>query len=144
MISDLEFHHAGVACRNLEREIQTFSAIGYEAEGAVFEDPAQGIRGLFMRAGGHRVELVAPLDDTSRVLANILSAGMKLYHFAYITPDIERSLAAASLARAKLMVAPVAAVAFGGQRIAFVFMPNMLLIELIELSTLASTSDSVA
>jgi methylmalonyl-CoA/ethylmalonyl-CoA epimerase len=132
MLSALEFHHAGVACHNLEREIQFWAALGYTMEGERFADPVQGIRGVFMTMGGHRIELVSPLDDNSRILTNVLAARMKVYHFAYLTPDIGRSLAEAAQARGRLMVEPVAALAFGSKRIAFVFMPNMLLVEFIE------------
>lgn len=132
-LSDLDFHHVGVACRNLDREQTVFEAMGYRLEGEPFEDPIQGIRGRFLTGVGPRVELVAPLGSDVNVLTNVLGHGVKMYHLAFTTSDMELSLDEAARARGKLMVAPVPAVAFGGQRIAFVFLPNMLLMELIEL-----------
>jgi methylmalonyl-CoA/ethylmalonyl-CoA epimerase len=131
-LSDLQFHHVGLACRNLDREQAVFEAMGYRMEGEPFEDPTQGIRGRFLIGAGPRMELVSPLSDEANVLTNVLAHGVKMYHLAYTTSDMERSLAEAARARGKLMVSPVPAVAFGGQRIAFVFLPNMLLMELIE------------
>lgn len=131
-MTGLEFHHIGVACRNLDREYASFAAMGYAPEGEVFEDPIQGIRGWFLTGAGPRIELVAPLGEGSGVLTNVLARGVKMYHLAYTTPDMERSLAEAAKVRGKLVVEPVAATAFAGRRIAFLFLSNMMLLELIE------------
>ncbi|MEJ2631350.1 MAG: VOC family protein [Acidihalobacter sp.] len=131
-LSGLEFHHVGVACRKLEREQTVFENMGYRPEGEIFVDPTQGIRGRFLTGAGPRMELVEPLDSQTGVLTNVLAQGLKMYHLAYTTPDMERSLAEAVQIRGKVMVEPVPAVAFDGRRIAFVFLPNMLLMEFIE------------
>jgi len=46
--------------------------------------------------------------------------------------ELESSIAKLESQRGKLMSAPVPAVAFGGRRICFVMMPNLMLVELIE------------
>ena len=66
------------------------------------------------------------------MLANILAQGTKMYHLAFLTADLDASLAEASRRRAKIVVEPIPAVAFGGNRIAFFFLPNLMLVELIE------------
>jgi catechol 2,3-dioxygenase-like lactoylglutathione lyase family enzyme len=131
-IAGLNFHHVGVACRDLDREAAAFAGLGYRPEGADFEDPIQGIRGRFLTGTGPRIELVTPLGDEPGVLTNMLEKGHKMYHLAFTTGDMERSLAEAAAQRGKLVVGPVPAVAFGGRRIAFLFLKNMLLLELIE------------
>jgi methylmalonyl-CoA/ethylmalonyl-CoA epimerase len=131
-LSGLEFHHIGVACQNIEREIGAYSLLGYTVEGESFSDPAQQIRGLFLSGPGPRLELVAPLTQESRVLSNVLTRGVKMYHLAYLTDDINATIDLACAERAKLVVSPVPATAFGGRCIAFLFLPNMMLIELIE------------
>lgn len=45
-IGMFDFHHIGVATRSIEREIPIYSLMGYKKESDVFDDPAQGIRGL--------------------------------------------------------------------------------------------------
>jgi hypothetical protein len=45
---------------------------------------------------------------------------------------MDSALQAAVLQGSKVLVTPVPAVAFGGRKISFVMMPNMLLIELIQ------------
>jgi methylmalonyl-CoA/ethylmalonyl-CoA epimerase len=131
-VTGLEFHHMGVACRDLDREAAPYAQLGYGAEGDDFQDPIQGIRGRFLVGGGPRLELVAPLGSEAGVLAGVLAKGIKLYHLAYTCLDLDQALAQAALGRAKLVVSPVPAVAFGGRRIAFVMLPNMMLVEFIE------------
>ena len=62
----------------------------------------------------------------------MLARGVKIYHTAYETPDFDGALQALRARRCKLTVGPVPAIAFGGRRIAFLLLPNMNLIELIE------------
>ena len=126
------FHHVGVACADIAAEARHYEALGYIAEGVAFEDPRQGVRGIFMATQSPRIELLAPLDGAaSGVLAPWLALGIKLYHLAYIVPRLAEAIAALRARRGKVVVAPVPAVAFGGRDIAFLMLPNRLLIELI-------------
>ena len=126
------FHHVGVACTDIGAECAHFEALGYVSEGVPFEDPRQGIRGMFLGGQAPRVELVEPLDDRAGgVLAPWLAHGIKLYHLAYVVPQLPQAIAALRALRGKLVVAPVPAVAFGGRDIAFLMLPNRLLVELI-------------
>ena len=126
----LTFHHVGVACENIEQEAAHLATLGYVREGSVFEDPVQGVRGLFVGGQAPRLELLEPLG-TSGVLTPWLKAGVKLYHLAYEAGGLEPAIAEMRKQRAKLIVPPVPAVAFGGRRIAFVMLPTRLLVELI-------------
>ena len=130
---ELRFHHVGVACTDLATETAKMAPLGYAPEGPEFVDPVQGVRGLFLAGQSPRLELLAPLGEGG-VLAPWLKQGIKLYHLAYETPDLAGSIERLRAQRAKLMVAPVPAVAFGGRSIAFLMLPNRLLIELIALN----------
>jgi len=128
----LAFHHVGVACVDIHAEAERLAALGYAAEGDVFDDFVQGVRGRFMGVQSPRLELLQPLPGREQgVLAPWLSASIKLYHLAYETADLAGALAQLRQSRAKVVVAPVPAVAFGGREIAFLLLPNRLLIELI-------------
>ena len=48
MMAPLQFHHIGVACRDLEKEIRSFAIVGYRLEGEQFSDPLQKIHGCFL------------------------------------------------------------------------------------------------
>jgi methylmalonyl-CoA/ethylmalonyl-CoA epimerase len=85
------------------------------------------------------LELLAPLNGPSPLDA-WLEKGVKFYHLAYLTEDLEGTLRELCSRRAKTVAAPVPAVAFGGRRIAFVLLPGMAMVELIEAS-FAATDD---
>jgi methylmalonyl-CoA/ethylmalonyl-CoA epimerase len=125
------FHHVGVACRNLERERDGLSAVGYAPVGAAFSDPRQGITGIFLEGPGPRLELLAPLED-SDVLDPWLAGGAKMYHLAYEVAELTPALDAARRAGCKLMSAPTPATAFDERLICFLMLRNLMLIELIE------------
>lgn len=127
----LAFHHVGVACRSIEREARPLLALGYAHEGEVFEDPLQGIRGRFLAGAGPRMELLEPLPG-STTLDPFLSRGVKMYHHAYETPDLEAALEWHLSQRARTVSPPKPAVAFGGRRVAFLALPTLFIIELIE------------
>ena len=125
------FHHIGVACRDLDSEARRFAALGYTQEGPDFTDPIQGVSGRFLIGGGPRLELLIPLS-TEGVLAPWLKTGAKLYHLAYLVPDFDAEILRLRGRGAKTVVAPVPAVAFGGRRITFMMLPNMMLVELVD------------
>ena len=128
----LEFHHVGVACRDVDAEIERLAALGYLPEHPEFLDPVQGVRGRFMTGQSPRLELLEPLHGAADgVLAPWLNQGTKLYHLAYVTPDLAAEIERLRRARAKLMVKPVPAAAFDGREIAFLMLANGVLIELI-------------
>lgn len=139
MLTDrLVFHHIGVAChpdalaQGTERE--KLELLSYRREGEEWVDDRLGMQGQFMvapHAGAPRLELVAPYGSQSPV-TSWLERGIKLYHLAYLVTDLSVELERMRDHRAKLMLPPTPAVAFGGRHVAFVILPNLLLIELIE------------
>ena len=129
----LAFHHVGVACTDIVAEAKQFATLGYAVEGEPFEDTVQGVRGQFMAGQSPLVELLEPLRvEPPGVLAPWLVQGVKLYHLGYRVADLAHAIETLRARRGKLVVPPVPAVAFGGRSIAFLMLPNRLLIELIE------------
>ncbi|WP_116449862.1 VOC family protein [Blastococcus litoris] len=128
---DLDFHHFGVACRDLDRESQAYALLGYHVEGDDFEDGVQGVRGRFLVGGGPRMELLVPLSGRD-VLEPWLAGGSRIYHQAFMTSDLDAALRALSGAGGRTVVAPVPAAAFQGRRICFVMLRTMSLVELID------------
>ncbi len=131
MIAGLQFHHIGIACRHIEKEIRSFAMVGYGLEGERFSDPLQKIHGCFLVGPGPRIELLAPMDDTSPVMS-WLQKGVKMYHQAYEVESIEAAVTALAAGHAVVVSPAKPAVAFGGRKIAFLMFPNLLLVELIE------------
>jgi methylmalonyl-CoA/ethylmalonyl-CoA epimerase len=132
-LSPLKFHHVGMACTNLDRETKHLSALNYAIEGDDFTDPIQGVCGRFLSGQFPRIELLVPISPTEdSVLTPWLNSKIKMYHLAYETGDLDNSIQQLTNSRAKLVVKPTPAVAFDRRNIAFLMLPNMLLIELIQ------------
>lgn len=147
--ADAAFHHIGYATENLERDAALFAALGFVAEGPVFSDATQGIRGLFMTmpagTGAPRIELLENLPGSS-TLTPWLERGVRMYHLAYEVDELVAALALAGTQRARVAVAPVAASGFGGRRIAFVVFRHGLMLEFVERAspTTTTTKDNAA
>jgi methylmalonyl-CoA/ethylmalonyl-CoA epimerase len=127
---DATFHHVGVACTDLDMETAHYSALGYQAEGSDFEDPVQGVRGRFLIQGGPRLELLTDLPGRS-VVAPWLGRGIRMYHLAWEVPRLQDTMEMLKSNGARVVVAPVPAVAFPGRHIAFLLLPNRQLVEYI-------------
>jgi methylmalonyl-CoA/ethylmalonyl-CoA epimerase len=129
----LEFHHVGYACGTLEADRIFFERLGYRQEGDEFADVIQGVRGCFMAGVGPRIELLENLPDRS-TLTPWIDAGIKMYHLAYLVDRMDDALSWAQQSRARVVVSPVPAVAFGGRHIAFALFRNGQLLEFVERS----------
>jgi methylmalonyl-CoA/ethylmalonyl-CoA epimerase len=120
-VSELRFHHLGVAVRDLAGPI---------------DDAIQGVRACFVGSGAPgevTYELVAPLPGAARSpLDRVLEKGNTSYHVCYETPDLDAALARFVDEGAVLVSGPVPAVAFEGRRIAWVLLPLRHLLELLE------------
>lgn len=131
MLDKLEFHHIGLACQNLEKEVQAYKSLSFIQESAIFEDPIQRVRGVFMTNGNFRIELLEALNDNSPI-NNYLSKGITMYHQCFIAKDLNLTIDYLRNEGAIIVVEPIEAVAFNLKRIAFLYLKNKMLIELKE------------
>jgi hypothetical protein len=132
------FHHVGVACESIDGEVSLWEALGYRLEGSAFIDEAQGIRGQFMTGGGPRIELLEATGE-SQTLAPWIKRRVKFYHMGYLVEAFEASMGTLIAEGATVTRQPMMSVYFG-TRIAFLMMPNMALIEIIEARQNSNTS----
>jgi methylmalonyl-CoA/ethylmalonyl-CoA epimerase len=77
------------------------------------------------------MELLAPIDESSPVVS-WLNQNIKMYHQAYEVDSIDPALKSLSAQHAVVVSRPKPAIAFGGRKVAFLMLPNSLLVELIE------------
>jgi catechol 2,3-dioxygenase-like lactoylglutathione lyase family enzyme len=127
----VRFHHLGVACGDLAVEARRFEALGYSPEGAVFRDPIQKVEGIFLTGPGPRLELLAPLDPSAPIHPWI-EKGVKYYHQAFEVPSLADAVARMEEAQGHVVAHPAPSTAFGGRPIAFVMLPGMILVEMIQ------------
>jgi len=122
-----------VLVKQIAESAENFRRLGYEARTPVVHDPVQTAYVQFFRLPKDRVylELVAPAEEGSK-LDNALRKGGGLHHVCYATADIEGACAEMCGAGWFLVAEPVAAVAFGGRRVAWLRGADRMLTELVE------------
>lgn len=133
-----DFHHIGYATTSIDREQGLLEFLGYRQESKSFVDLVQGISGCFLIGLGPRIELLENLPE-SQTLTPWLNAGIKMYHLAYWVDSIDTTIEWVRSQRAKVIVQPVSAIAFGGRRISFVMFRNGLMLEFIEKALLVKS-----
>ena len=115
----LGIHHLGVAVDDLDEAIETYRRLfGAELERRDVV-PDQGVEAASLRAGGSRVELLAPTADDSPVGKFLARRGPGMHHVAYEVADLRAALAELAAAGAELTDAEPRLGLFGLQ-VAFV------------------------
>lgn len=108
---------------------------GSEVVSGPFDDPIQKVTVNFLQqtAGeAAEIELIAPLTEDAPIRSMLNKTGGGAYHLCFETNDLERALAHLRGQRCLVVSAPTPAVAFEGRRIAWLYTPSRLLVELVE------------
>lgn len=132
MLPSFQFHHIGVAAKDIDATASIYELGGYHRSSVVF-DPEQNVNVCWLtRDGAPTVELLAPVDESSPVNRTLEKVGVSPYHFCYVVDSIEDAVS--ELRKQKYIVVrkPAEAVAFCGARVCFLFNKNVGLIEIVE------------
>ena len=129
-MNDLIFHHIGIACEKIRDEVPYYKLLGYVEQGQKFEDPKQGICGLFMDHGGTLIELLEPLSKDSPI-HSYLRRGIRMYHQGFLCEDVIDTSLTLVEKGAIIVSPPKPSIAFGNRQVSFLMLPNRMLIELI-------------
>jgi methylmalonyl-CoA/ethylmalonyl-CoA epimerase len=123
----MNFHHIGIATRDLLKIRQDYLDLGYSAETEVISDPKIGINCQFLiHPSAPRIELVEQLEN-SNVLDPWLRSGSPMYHMAFMV----EAFAPARVSKSMKVFDLCPAVAFQGQNVSFHLRKDRFLIELI-------------
>lgn len=125
------FHHIGLACKNIEKEIVSHEKLNYVKETDFFIDPNQKIKGIFMVNGAFRLELLEATEKESPI-NNYLKKGIRMYHQCFTTPNLDKAIEFLQNEGAIVVVDSIEAVAFNNRKIAFLYLRTHMLVELIE------------
>lgn len=130
---NLKFHHIGVATSDIEKELTYYKMLGYKESSDFFCDNIQSIKGIFIEAEGQpTLELLENLTDKGP-LTSCLEKGIKFYHFAYETNDIEKDVASLVASNKAIVIVPVTKATFFS-KICFLMLKNMMMIELVQIN----------
>ena len=132
MACDWVFHHVGLAASDFLASVEILCALGFKPEGPEFEDPIQGVRGLFLTLGGSRVEVISNLAGSATVDSWTHRQSLVPYHLAYLVPNLDLAIQQQCARGLRLVRAPAPAVAFSGRRIAFLSSRSKFLVEIVE------------
>jgi methylmalonyl-CoA/ethylmalonyl-CoA epimerase len=132
---DAKLHHFGFVVSSIEKSSETFArSLAASWDQKIIFDAIQKVRVTFFRGANSAdplIELVEPAERGSPV-TRFLERGGGLHHLCYEVRDLESHLVFCKSVGNIVIRSPVAAVAFGGRRIAWAVSKNKLLIEFLE------------
>ncbi len=127
-------HHVGYVTASIAASIGEYAgATSLVWDGQITHDPLQMASVAFLRSDDERacsVELVEPAGHRSPV-KRFLETGGGLHHICMEVIDLPAHIAASTAAGCTLVRVPLAAVAFGGRKVAWITTPTGQLIELL-------------
>lgn len=132
MLSEMIFHHIGVAVKDLDATAAVYEQGGYKRSASIF-DPIQNVNICWLtKEGTPTVELLTPVDENSPVNKTLEKVGVSPYHCCYVVDKLEDAVAELRKQKYIMVSKPAEAVAFCGSRVCFLFNKNVGLIELVE------------
>ena len=131
--------HVGVAVPEIMAAAEMFATLfGSEVVSGPFDDPIQKVTVNFLTQAGENgadaaeIELIAPLTADAPIQTMLKKTGGGAYHLCFETNRLERALEHLRAQRCLVVSAPAPAVAFEGRRIAWLYTPTRMLVELVE------------
>ena len=130
----MTFDHIGVFVKTLESGRGYLGNILYISNWTIpVDDPIQRVSVQFgTDISGIRYELVAPFGENNPVDSLLKQAKNILNHVAYLVDNIESEIVRFQNEGCVLISPPSQAIAFGNKRVAFLYTPLRIIIELIE------------
>jgi methylmalonyl-CoA/ethylmalonyl-CoA epimerase len=133
MKSSMRINHIGYAVQDLNAAVSSFLKLGYRVCRTEVEDHARNVRICFLQdPGGMKVELIAPLNETSPVSVWLQKNGSSPYHICYESEDLISDIATLRRSGFILVEPPLSAPAMDCRQAAFLYGKNTGLIELVE------------
>jgi methylmalonyl-CoA/ethylmalonyl-CoA epimerase len=126
-------HHYGLATKNIEKSMEAFQRLGYKV-GNVIIDDMQKVKVCFVTPSspGPLIELVCDLDENGPTNQIINKVGTTFYHMCFEVEQMEQAIKDFRGKEYSLRRPPVAAAAFSGRRIAWMYHFHVGLVELLE------------
>jgi methylmalonyl-CoA/ethylmalonyl-CoA epimerase len=128
-----KFHHVGYATKNTLATSAFFENIGYKKTPNIIDANQKVTITLLRGSSGPLVELVQGLNpDDSPIENHISKNGVSTYHVCYAVTNISHAIDYMTKFGFRLLFNPIAAPAFDGRKICYLYSKNVGLIELLE------------
>ena len=127
----MRIDHIGYAVKNIEKARKAMEALGYTFDPTI-EDKERNIFIAFGELDGYRVELVAPMGESSPVDMYLSKIGPTPYHICYRSSNIEADIEKLKAGRFKVSVPLAPAIAFNNKRVVFLYSLSVGLVEIVE------------
>lgn len=128
----IKVHHIGYLVKNIEDSKQEFFNLDYKEISMVVYDETRKIHICFLENAGVVVELVEPDEDCEFLKGLKKKIGVGTYHICYECDDFVNDIKRFSESGYLIVQEPAIAPAIDGRKVAFLYAPNMGLIELLE------------
>lgn len=134
MTKTLKVDHVGIVVKDIIEHYQTHMKhlFADACLGPIIHDPAQKVRVAFVKLNGASIELIEPAAEDSPVSSMINGKQASIYHMCFKVNDLDVQLKKCRKSGMIIVCPPKAAVAFNGNRIAFVMGRDKLLWEFVE------------
>lgn len=125
----MKFHHVGIACRNINDEIESIKKIHEvkDISPVLFDTEQKAELCIIKTAEGVAIELIS-----GQQVENLIKKRITYYHLCFETDDIGKEIIRLQDLGAFLVSAPKPAILFGYKKVAFL-MVSYGLIELVEM-----------
>ncbi len=123
--------HIGYAVKNINKAKTSMEALGYTFE-PIVKDMDRNIYICFGEMDGYRVELIAPMGNSSPVDKYLSKNGPTPYHICYKSAEIETDIEKLKASRFKVSIPLAQAIGFGNRRVVFMYSLSVGLIEIVE------------
>ena len=129
---DLEFHHIGCLTEDIELSKKTYqTGLGLAECSATFSIASQKVKVCFIKNGGNNyIELVEPMEG-NKALKKMLANKTVFYHLGYLTTSFDETVNQ-MLANGFYLINKFNSEAFSNKLCAFLYSPEMHLIEIIQ------------
>lgn len=132
MLSVFDFHHIGIACRDIEKTAKMYVSGGYDRTDTII-DPLQNVYVCVLsKYNQPTIELLAPVDEKSPICRILEKAGgASPYHVCYKVPEMDKAIADLRKKRYIPTSRPKMSNVFG-KLVCFLFHKDVGLVEIIQ------------
>jgi methylmalonyl-CoA/ethylmalonyl-CoA epimerase len=135
-LSGLKYHHTGCLVKNLEESVENYKSLlpGIEVS-PIYNIASQKVRLVFLKLNeGANLELIECLEGNT-TLIKMLNKGTSFYHIAFTTGGRTLDTIVSELEESGYrLISKFTSAAFENKSCAFLFSPEMHMIELIEIN----------